>query len=171
MTAPETSAHDADVRVEREAADVDCSRCRGGGCEWCCNTGRKSVLMLASDADDLDAVVHILGIEDSEMTPAEAVTMLVADLHQQRATSQIRRNVAVMLCEQLEFKNGIRKRAWDGDYLSRLAAAVADCRPGCLTCGGTMLVSGCSPDPHIPAYPEACPDCDPLAPGFAPPCA
>ena len=60
--------------------DVDCSRCRGGGCEWCHNSGRAHVLMPAHDANELDAVVHLLAIEDDCLTPAEAVQALMDEL-------------------------------------------------------------------------------------------
>lgn len=61
-------------------SDDDCPRCRGGGCEWCENTGKQMVRMPLSDANDLDAVVHELCIEDSDVTPIEAVRALRADL-------------------------------------------------------------------------------------------
>lgn len=67
------------------AVDPDCSRCRGGGCEWCSNTGKAMVLMPASDANDLDAVVHALRIEDSDTSPAEAVAELHAEIERLRA--------------------------------------------------------------------------------------
>jgi hypothetical protein len=38
------------------------------------------VPMSQSDANDLDAVVHALGIEDSDTTPAEAVAELHAEI-------------------------------------------------------------------------------------------
>lgn len=60
--------------------DPDCARCRGGGCDWCHNTGRRHVLMPASDADELDHVVHVLGIEDSDTTPAVAVSELLVEI-------------------------------------------------------------------------------------------
>lgn len=65
--------------------DPDCQRCRGGGCEWCGNTGRARIFIPVSDANDLDAVVHALGIEDSDTTPAEAVADLHAEIDRLRA--------------------------------------------------------------------------------------
>lgn len=64
--------------------DLDCPRCRGGGCEWCQNTGKRMVLMPLSDANNLDAVVHELEIEDSDTTPAEAVKELKAEIERLR---------------------------------------------------------------------------------------
>src|ERR1700691_3548269 len=61
------SAHDAERgkgEASANASDPDCERCRGGGCEWCHNTGKRMILMPLSDANDLDAVVRALGIED-----------------------------------------------------------------------------------------------------------
>ena len=43
------------------------------------------ILMPQSDVDDLDAVVHALGIEDSHITPAEAVAELHAEIERLRA--------------------------------------------------------------------------------------
>ena len=80
------SAHDAD-RGKATSTDSDCERCRGGGCEWCHNTGKRMILMPLSDVNDLDAVVHALGIEDSDTTPAEAVAELHAEIERLRATS------------------------------------------------------------------------------------
>lgn len=40
--------------------------------------------MPQSDVDDLDAVVHALGIEDSNTTPAEAVAELHAEIERLR---------------------------------------------------------------------------------------
>jgi hypothetical protein len=71
--------------------DVDCSRCRGGGCEWCHNSGRAHVLMTAHDANELDSVVHLLAIEDDCITPTEAVqTMMdeLTDLREQIAAKE-----------------------------------------------------------------------------------
>ena len=67
--------------------DLDCPRCRGGGCEECDNTGRRMVKMPLSDVNDLDAVVHVLGIEDSDTTPAEAVKELHAEIERLRTTA------------------------------------------------------------------------------------
>lgn len=92
---------------------------------------------------------------------------LIAALHQARATATARRNVIRMAREQIEFLRGKRKRAWEGDFLKRLCEAADGERDGCLTCDGRGYVAGCSPEPHIPAYPEPCPDCDPAAHGFA----
>ena len=41
--------------------------------------------MPQSDVDDLDAVVHALGVEDSHVTPAEAVAELHAEIERLRA--------------------------------------------------------------------------------------
>lgn len=41
--------------------------------------------MPKSDVDDLDAVIHALGIEDSNTTPAEAVAELHAEIERLRA--------------------------------------------------------------------------------------
>ena len=41
--------------------------------------------MPLSDVNDLDAVVHALGIEDSDTTPAEAVAELKAEIERLRA--------------------------------------------------------------------------------------
>jgi hypothetical protein len=60
--------------------DPDCQKCRGGGCDWCHNTGRSHVLMTAQDANDLDAVVRLLAIEDDCLTPAEAVQAMIDEL-------------------------------------------------------------------------------------------
>jgi hypothetical protein len=65
--------------------DTDCQRCRGGGCDWCGNTGHARILMPLSDANDLDAVIHALGIEDSDTTPAEAVAELHTEIERLRA--------------------------------------------------------------------------------------
>lgn len=46
---------------------------------------RRTVEMPLSDANNLDAVVHALGIEDSETTPAEAVAELKAEIKRLRA--------------------------------------------------------------------------------------
>lgn len=110
--------------------DHDCPRCRGGGCEWCQNTGKRpvtisdnperrtgrspirvkpgetladalaaprasldSMLMPLSDVNDLDAVVHALGIEDSDTTPAEAVAELKAELTALRADITNQNNI------------------------------------------------------------------------------
>jgi hypothetical protein len=43
------------------------------------------ILMPKSDCDDLDAVVRVLGIEDSHVTPAEAVAELHAEIERLRA--------------------------------------------------------------------------------------
>lgn len=40
--------------------------------------------MPLSDVNDLDAVVHALGIEDSDISPAEAVRLLQAEIEQLR---------------------------------------------------------------------------------------
>jgi hypothetical protein len=47
-----------------------------------------SVLIPLSDANDLDAVVHALGIEDSNTTPAEAVEELQAEIERLRALTR-----------------------------------------------------------------------------------
>lgn len=70
------------LKLEPVKPDADCPRCRGGGCERCRNTGRRMVEMPLSDANDLDAVVHELCIEDSDVTPAEAVRALKSKLEE-----------------------------------------------------------------------------------------
>lgn len=53
------------------------------------------ILMPLSDANDLDAVVHELGIEDSDTTPAEAVRELKAEIERLRASeAELRSEVA-----------------------------------------------------------------------------
>ncbi len=83
------STHDPGVAALAGGAepDDDCPRCRGGGCEWCHNTGKHHILMPLSDANDLDAVVHVLGIEDSDTTPAEVVAELKAEIERVRKES------------------------------------------------------------------------------------
>lgn len=89
-------------------------------------------------------------------------------LFQERATSTARRRTARLAMEQLEFHAGKRKRGWDGNFLSRMLVAATSDRDGCMRCAGAGWVYGCSPEPHLPAPPEQCPDCDPRVPGFAP---
>ena len=49
------------------------------------NSQPNSMSMPLSDINDLDAVVHALGIEDSDTTPAEAVAELKAEIERLRA--------------------------------------------------------------------------------------
>lgn len=92
------AAKDAEIARLRAAvtpdADLDCHRCRGDGCEECDNTGRRMVKIPLSDANNLDAVVHALGIEDSDTTPAEAVAELHARI--ECLESQLARSDAAM---------------------------------------------------------------------------
>lgn len=48
-------------------------------------TTRPMAMVPLSDLNDLDAVVHALGIEDSDTTPAEAVAELHAEIERLRA--------------------------------------------------------------------------------------
>ena len=49
------------------------------------NSQPNSMPMPLSDINDLDAVVHALGIEDSDTTPAEAVAELKVEIERLRA--------------------------------------------------------------------------------------
>ena len=49
------------------------------------NSQPNSMPMPLSDINDLDAVVHALGIEDEDTTPAEAVAELKAEIERLRA--------------------------------------------------------------------------------------
>ena len=67
--------------------------------EWTAQLAREIAALPAmrtplSDANDLDAVVHALGIEDSDTTPAEAVAELQAEI--ERLRSSIARLVAAL---------------------------------------------------------------------------
>ena len=48
-------------------------------------TTRPMAMVPLSDLNDLDAVVHALGIEDSDTTPAEAVAELYVEIERLRA--------------------------------------------------------------------------------------
>lgn len=48
------------------------------------STTKQMAMMPLSDVNDLDAVVHALGIEDSDETPAEAVAELHAEIERLR---------------------------------------------------------------------------------------
>lgn len=102
----------------------------------------------------------------TEQTAMEA--RLCAALQQARATANARRNAVRMAYQQVQFLHGNRKRAWEGSFLRRLCEAADSDREGCVSCDGQMEVSAGSSEPHLPAYPEMCPDCDSAAPGFAP---
>lgn len=96
------------------------------------------------------------------------IEQLTHALHQARATANARKNAVDLAYQQIEFLYGDRKRGWEGDFLRRICEAARGDRDGCLTCNGRMEIAGCLPEPHLPAYPELCPDCDSAAPGFAP---
>lgn len=82
---------------------------------------------------------------------------------QQKATATARGRAARLLWQQIEFLHGDRKRAWEGDFVARLAAAAQGDRVGCMTCIGEGEIGAARhPHPH-----DLCPDCDPRAPGFA----
>jgi len=104
----------------------------------------------------------------SDAPAAPTLAQDAAAFQRERATSEARKRAARMAKEQLEFRAGKRRRAWEGDYLNRILEAAMSDRDGCLTCVGRGRVWGWPPDPHLPAAPEMCPDCDPRAPGFAP---
>ena len=84
-------------------------------------------------------------------------------IRQHQATATARRLAARVLAAQIEFLDGNRKRAWEGDFVARLGAAAYSDRAGCLTCVGEAEI-GTDAHPH---QREICPDCDPRAPGFA----
>jgi hypothetical protein len=59
-----------------------------------------SVLIPLSDANDLDAVVHALGIEDSNTTPAEAVEELQAEIERLRARIADAADLTALIAER-----------------------------------------------------------------------
>lgn len=68
----------------------------------------ETTIIPLSDANDLDAVIHALGIEDSDTTPAEAVAELKAEIERLRGELA---SALLALC---------RNEAWSHDALAAL---------------------------------------------------